>query len=249
MIRAVAAIRYTSAVTRIYALADLHLSLDGSKPMDVFGEIWRDHAPRMAAAWDEAVGADDVVLLPGDLSWAKTLEQAAPDLRWIADRPGRKVLLRGNHDSWWGSIAKVARALPPRCELLQNNAFDLGVAVVLGARGWIAPDDPLATEADAAVFRKELERLKLSIADADRRFGRTAPRIAALHYPPWIEGRPPTAVVSLLREAGVGHCVYGHLHGEDHRLAVVGDRDGIRFHFAAADAVGFAPLPIRLREG
>lgn len=244
MIRAVPVIRYTAGVTRLYALADLHLSLDGTKPMDVFGELWVDHAARMAASWDALVEPDDVVLLPGDLSWARTLEQAAPDLRWIGERPGRKILLRGNHDSWWGSVAKVARALPPGCEPLQNNAIDLGVAVVLGARGWLAPDDPLATVSDAAVFRKELERLKLSIADADRRFGRTAPRVAVLHYPPWLSGRPPTAVVPLLREAGVVHCVYGHLHGDDHRLAVTGEKEGIRFHFAAADAVGFAPLPI-----
>ena len=119
----------------LYALADLHLSLDGSKPMDVFGELWVDHASRMARAWDATVGEDDLVLLAGDLSWARTLEQAALDLAWIGDRPGRKLLLRGNHDSWWGSLSKVRRALPDHCEVLQNDAHEWGDWVIVGAPG------------------------------------------------------------------------------------------------------------------
>jgi predicted phosphohydrolase len=229
---------------RWFALADLHLSSSGAKPMDVFGEIWRDHARRMAEAWDREVRPDDVVLCPGDLSWARTLEEAAPDLAWIGARPGRKYLLRGNHDSWWGSLAKVRRALPAGCEALQHDAHEVGGTVLVGARGWTAPDDPTAGPGDAEIFERELERLKLSIADANRRFGAAAPRVAMVHYPPWIEGRAPTAVVAVLREGGVGTCVYGHLHGADHALAVTGERAGIHFVFAAADATGFAPVRI-----
>ena len=228
----------------LHALADLHLSLDGSKPMDVFGELWREHAVRMARAWDAAVAPDDVVLLPGDLSWATSLEQAAVDLRWIGARPGRKVLLRGNHDAWWASASKVRRALPEGCGILQNDAVDLGGLVLVGARGWTAPDDPTAQPGDAAIFRRELERLRLSIADADRRFGRDLPRAAMTHFPPWIVGRAPSEVVEILRGAGVTVCVYGHLHGADHALGVQGEHDGIRFVLAAADAVGFAPVPL-----
>ena len=228
----------------LYAIADLHLSLDGSKPMDVFGALWRDHPRRIADAWDAAVAPDDVVLLPGDLSWATSLEAAALDLRWIGERPGRKILLRGNHDGWWSSASKVRRALPPRCEILQNDAIDLGGAVLVGARGWTAPDDPRATPEDGAVFRRELERLKLSIADADRRFGRSAPRVAMTHYPPWIVGRPPTEVVGLLKDSGVEVCAYGHLHGADHALGIRGEHEGIRFVLVAADAVGFAPVAL-----
>lgn len=229
-------------MSNLYALADLHLSLDGAKPMDVFGELWRDHAPRMARAWDETVAHDDVVLLPGDLSWAMKLEGAGADLAWIGERPGRKILLRGNHDLWWSSASKVRRALPPSCAILQHDAVDLGGTVVVGSRGWTAPDDPTAQPGDGAIFLREVERLKLSIADADRRFGRAAPRVAMAHYPPWIVGRPPTEVVPLLREAGVRICVYGHLHGADHVHAVQGEHDGIRFVLVSADAVGFAPV-------
>jgi hypothetical protein len=228
----------------LFALADLHLSLSGAKPMDVFGEAWRDHTARMAAAWDGAVSSDDTVLLPGDLSWARDLEEAKPDLAWIGERPGSKILLRGNHDSWWSSASRVRRVLPAGCDLLQNEARLAAGRVVVGARGWTSPADPSAQPEDALVFRRELERLRLSVADADRRFGRDIPRLAMLHYPPWIVGREPTEVVAVLAEAGVRECVYGHLHGADHVLGVTGSREGIRFRLVAADATGFEPVPL-----
>jgi predicted phosphohydrolase len=232
---------------RWFALADLHLSEIGAKPMEIFGDLWRDHAARMARGWDETVGPDDVVLLPGDLSWGRNLAEAGPDIDWIGRRPGTKVLLRGNHDSWWTSATRVRAALPPGCEALHHDSLRMDGCVVVGTRGWTAPDDPSATEGDVKVFRRELDRLRLSIADADRRFGRTDLRIAMLHYPPWIVGRAPTEVVSILAEAGAKVCVFGHLHGEDHALAVTGEHDGIEFVLAAADAVGFTPVPIAPR--
>lgn len=230
---------------RLFAIADLHLSLSGAKPMHVFGEAWREHDRRMAESWDRIVGPEDTVLLPGDLSWARDLAEAEADLAWIGARPGRKILLRGNHDSWWSTAAKVRRALPPGCAILQNDAWSVdGRRVVVGARGWTAPDDPSAADGDARIHRRELDRLRLSIADADRRFGRELPRVAMVHYPPWIVGRAPTEVVSILREGGVSMCVYGHLHASDHPLGVQGDHDGVRFRLVAADAIAFAPVEI-----
>jgi predicted phosphohydrolase len=234
-------------MSRIFAIADLHLSLAGHKPMDIFGEQWSGHAGRMAEAWDGTVTDEDTVLLPGDLSWARDAEEAAPDLEWIGLRPGRKILMRGNHDSWWSSLTKVRAQLPPGCEPLQNNSYLEQGWVILGARGWTSPEDPNATEGDARIFKRELERLKLSIAHADENHGAGAPRLAMLHYPPWIDGREPTKVVEHLKKAGVRICVYGHLHGEDHRIAVTGEHDGIIYRFIAADAVGFAPAEIELR--
>jgi predicted phosphohydrolase len=233
-------------VSRVFALADLHLSLRGDKPMDIFGELWRDHPRRMAEAWDERVSPDDTVLLPGDLSWGRTMAEAEPDLAWIAARPGRKVLLRGNHDGWWTSAGKVRAALPPGCEAIHHDATRVGDWVVVGSRGWLAPGDPTATPADATVFRRELGRLEKSIEDADRKFGRDLPRLAMAHYPPWLEGSDPTPVVRMLVRAGVLLCVYGHLHGADHRLAVRGERGGIEWVFVAADAVGFTPVELDL---
>lgn len=227
---------------RLFALGDLHLSGVGDKPMDIFGDAWIDHADRMARNWDHLVGDEDTVLLPGDLSWGRTLDQARVDLNWIGERRGRKLLLKGNHDSWWKSAGKVRGALPDGCALLQNDAHLVGDRVVLGARGWTAPDDPIATERDRQLFSRELQRLRLSIADADSRHDTGLSRIAMLHFPPWIEGRDPTPVVELLRQARVELCVYGHLHGEDHRLGVEGLRDGIQFRLVAADAVDFTPV-------
>ena len=215
--------------------------------MHQFGELWRDHADRMRENWDRIVGQDDVVLLAGDLSWGKDLDEAAPDLAWIGERPGRKVLLRGNHDSWWGGLAKVRRVLPPSCELLQHDALPLvDEWVLVGARGWTAPGDPYEGPGDEKVFRRELERLRMSLDDANRRFGRERPRLAMLHFPPWLADREPSDVVPLLRKGGVRVCVYGHLHGDDHRLAVTGLRDEIRYHFVAVDAVDFRPVEIEL---
>ena len=233
----------------LFAMADLHLSLDGKKPMHVFGELWRDHPARMAEAWDAVVSPEDQVLLAGDLSWARKLSEAGQDLAWIAERPGSKLLLRGNHDSWWASRSKLAAALDPSCAVLQNDAHEWGDWVIIGARGWLAPDDPIATEADGKIFERELERLEASIADADRRFGTERPRIAMAHYPPWLVGREPTAVVERLRRAGVKHCVYGHLHGEDHAMALTGTHDSVTFHFVAVDANAFKPvrLPVEPR--
>jgi predicted phosphohydrolase len=231
---------------RLFALADLHLSLAGLKPMERFGDLWRDHAERMAAAWDRTVTDADTVLLAGDISWARNAVEVTPDLDWIERRPGRKLLLRGNHDGWWSSLAKVRRLLPPGCEPLQNDSHRVEDWVVVGARGWIAPDDPGSTDADERVFWRELERFRLSLVHADRVHGSQLPRLAMVHYPPWTGGREPTRVVDLMRRSGVRVCVYGHLHGEDHRLAVQGDRAGIRFVFVAADAVGFAPVRLEL---
>jgi predicted phosphohydrolase len=236
-------------MSRLFALADLHLSGSGLKPMDVFGDLWTDHARRMAEAWDARVDETDTVLLPGDISWARDLKEADPDLRWIGERPGRKILLRGNHDSWWSGLSRVRAALPARCDLLQNNALEFGDWVIVGARGWTSPGDPYAQPGDERLFRRELGRLQASIEDADKRFDRARPRLAMLHFPPWLDGREATEVVRMMERAGVCACVYGHLHGEDHALAVRGVRRGIRFWFVAADAIDFKPVEIELPHG
>jgi len=227
---------------RIFALADLHLGESVQKPMDIFGPVWERHAERMDRNWRATVGPDDWVLVPGDISWAMKLEDALPDLRFIDALPGRKLLLKGNHDYWWTSRGKVEAVLPPSLRLLQNDAFDLGEGIgVVGTRGWSPPEAPRSTAEDRKIYDREILRLELSLKAAAGRFDRM---IGMLHYPPIYAGLGETGFVPLLREAGVKVCLYGHLHGADHRYAVRGERAGIRYYFVAADAVDFTPVEV-----
>lgn len=229
---------------KVFALADLHLGVAVEKPMDIFGPVWERHAERIDANWRRVVAPDDWVLVPGDISWAMKLEDALPDLRFIDALPGRKLLLKGNHDFWWGSRAKVEAVLPPSLRLLQHDAADLGQGIgVVGTRGWTPPEAPRSTPEDRKIYERELLRLQLSLKAAAGRFDRV---IAMIHYPPVYAGLGETGFVPLLREAGVGICAYGHLHGPDHRYAVKGERGGIVYYFVAADAVDFTPVEIRV---
>jgi len=228
----------------IWALADPHLGQAVQKPMDIFGPGWERHAERMAENWRATVGDGDWVLVPGDISWAMRLDDALVDLRFLDDLPGRKVLLKGNHDYWWTSRAKVEAILPPTLRLLQNDSVDLGNGVgLVGARGWTPPGAPRATMQDEKIYHREVARFALSLKSAEGRFDRI---IAMLHYPPIYQGQDETEFVALMRAAAVEVCLYGHLHGDDHRYAVNGDRDGIRYFFVAADAIDFTPVRVEL---
>ena len=226
----------------VFALADCHLGGAVDKPMDVFGSAWERHTERLVENWTRAVDPGDWVLVPGDISWALKLDDALVDLQLLDGLPGRKVLLKGNHDYWWTSRGKVEAVLPPSMLLLQNDCVDLGGGVgVVGTRGWTPPTAPHASTQDEKIYERELGRLELSLKSAVGRFDRL---IAMLHYPPLYRGHGETGFVPLLREAGVEICVYGHLHAGDHRYAVHGVRDGVRYVFVAADAVDFTPVDL-----
>jgi predicted phosphohydrolase len=214
--------------------------------MEVFGEHWRDHPERLAAAWDEAVDQEDLVLVCGDISWAASLEEARPDLAYLAARPGRKLLLRGNHDYWWKSLAKVREALPPGLEALQNDAFRYEGFVVAGARGWTSPASAwYEPERDEGIYRRELGRLALSLerAAALRRPGDDL--LVMLHYPPCSEKLEETEVTRALAEHRASVAVYGHLHGEeDHAWAPRGPFRGTDLRFVAVDYTGFRPVGV-----
>lgn len=229
----------------VYGISDLHLSFTSDKPMDVFGDHWKDHAGKMAEAWDRVVGDDDIVLCPGDLSWALRLEDAKADLDWIGARKGRlKVLGRGNHDYWWSAIGKVRKALPEGCVALQNDAIDLGDVVVAGSRCWAAPGGLDFSEADQKIYERELLRLGMSLK-AGRKLAGDRPLIASIHYPPFGADGRATGFSELIEEHGVALCVYGHLHGRHaHRTAVVGEVRGVRYQLIACDFLDFVPKPV-----
>lgn len=229
----------------IFGISDLHLSFSTDKPMHVFGEHWRGHDEKMAATWDRMVGKDDVVLCPGDLSWAMTLPEAEKDLAWIAARPGRtKVLTRGNHDYWWSAIGKVRKALPPSLVALQNDAIDLGEVVVSGSRLWACPGALDFGPDDEKIYLREIGRLRSSL-DAGARLANGRPLIAAIHYPPFSADRRDTEFSKLLEEFRVALCVYGHLHGKRaHRTAFEGERGGVVYRLIACDRLDFAPVQV-----
>lgn len=252
---------------RVFALSDPHLSLGTpGKLMDRFGPQWVGHAAKMAAAWDESVSAGDLVLVPGDISWARDVEAARPDLAWLAARPGTKVLVKGNHEHWWpDSRRKLAAALPPGVQALVGDAARIGDVAVCGTRLWDVPGvsyhdliawegEPISaemTEADAAaalrVYQREVQRLDRALAALDL----SAPRrLAMVHYPP--VGPAPAAGAPLpaneltarFAAAGVQHVVFGHLHAlrPEARGRVGGRADGVRYHLAAVDFIDFRPL-------
>jgi predicted phosphohydrolase len=238
------ALWYHNAV--IWTISDLHLSSVNPKPMDIFGDRWRNHPQRIAAAWRERVQSDDTVLIAGDISWALKLPEALPDLQWIAELPGRKVLSRGNHDYWWESAGRVRRQLPPSLAVVQGDALDLGDAVVCGTRGWITPETPGFTPAeDQVVYNRELVRLDLALSAAHKLAAETKPIIVMFHYPPFLDRRP-TEFAQRMAAAGVAACIYGHLHRpHDWATATQGIVDGVYYQLTSCDYLGFGPVAVR----
>jgi predicted phosphohydrolase len=167
----------------VFAISDLHLGHSVDKPMDRFGPQWVGHAERVARAWRERVRDTDTVLVCGDTSWAMRLEEAAADLAWLGALPGRKILLRGNHDYWWGSLKRLRGALPAGIEPLQNDSHIAEGWSICGSRGWLLPTSESRPE-DRAIFERELGRLRMSLESA----GGGRPKLAMLHYPPWMPG-------------------------------------------------------------
>lgn len=247
---------------RVFALSDPHLALGTpGKAMDRFGPQWVDHVATMAAAWDASVRPDDLVLVPGDISWASTLAQAAPDLAWLGARPGTKVMIKGNHEHWWTSIGKVRAALPPGVLALQADAVRVGDVAICGTRLWDVPGvsyhdrivwvgEPISPELAGEeraralkIYERERGRLERALEGLDPR---AAVRVALVHYPPVAPGLAPNELTALFEAHGVDHVVFGHLHALDpaRRDEIGGQARGVRYHCASCDFVDFTPQPL-----
>lgn len=233
----------------IWTISDLHLSFAQPKPMDIFGAHWRDHHERVAQHWRERVAPDDWVLLAGDLSWAMKIPDALRDLLWIDALPGRKVIIRGNHDYWCPRerINATRRLLPPSVTLLSGDATDLGAAVVCGTRGWVTPETPgFAPTTDEPIYRRELALLDRALLHAERLADAGRPIVVMLHYPPFVNQQPTAFAQRLAASPGVRACIYGHLHRrQDHEQAVNRSVDGIAYQLTSADFLQFMPVPVR----
>ncbi len=224
----------------IYAISDLHLSLGGEKPMDIFGEAWRDHAERIAANWDEIVSPEDTVLLAGDHSWALRFDEAKPDLDYIAARPGHKILVRGNHDYWWRreSTTRIQKQLPEDMTLLHGHGIVVEGVGIAGTRGWRVelPEDPDA--GDAKVMARELAYLERGLAEIPPDVSK---RIVVLHYPPFDADLEPNDFADVLQAHKVDILVYGHIHTG---FYLQGDVGGIEYRLVSADHVDMRPVRI-----
>ena len=222
----------------IYAIGDLHLSGEPpTKPMEVFGEHWRGHKEKIRHNWLSTVAAEDTVIVCGDISWAMSLEGAAQDLDWLAQLPGRKLLLRGNHDYWWTSLAKMQKRYCEHFEFLQNGCIMLGDIAVCGTRGWVLPSAENFTADDEKIYRREAIRLELSLQAARKAQAQTI--ITAFHYPPLFARTEHTVFTNLLHNYDVQHCVYGHIHGENHVTTFEGVRENIRYKLVSCDTQSF----------
>ena len=224
----------------LFALADLHLSLNADKAMDVFPG-WENYVSRIERNWRAVVGEGDTVVIPGDLSWAMWLEDAAADFAFLDALPGHKLVLKGNHDLWWSSMTKMNAFLTAHgfttVRFLNNDAALVEGQVVCGTRGWLIEE----SGTDSKLIKREALRLEMSL-QAGRKLGEDP--VVFLHYPPITRDARCEEILSVLREYGVRRVYYGHIHGTSAVNAFCGVADGITFSLISADRVDFTPVPV-----
>mgnify|MGYP002626144127 CR=1 FL=1 len=222
----------------VFTIADLHLPLGIDKPMNKFGSRWDGYVERIENNWRATVRDDDTVVLPGDLSWATYLEQAERDFEYLERLPGKKILLKGNHDYWWTTITKLNEFTEKNgfksISFLHNNSYTADGISICGTRGWLYPAWTAFSEADEKYFSREVGRLELSLKAAE-----TENRVVFTHYPPMSRQGEGNAFTEMLQKYGVKKCYYGHLHGMSHANRIPGVVDGIEYHLVASDYLRF----------
>ena len=230
----------------VYAISDLHLSGFSPKPMDVFGDNWKDHWTKIRVDWHKRVHENDLVLIPGDISWAMRLSEALIDLKQIEELPGSKVILKGNHDYWWSSLSRLTSELKDNTYVLQNNAFEFEDISVAGTRGWTCPSDREFKAEDERIYLREVERLKLSLEKVKPREDKKI--IVMMHYPPFNEKRDSTGFTELFEKFGVDTVLYGHLHDASAFMSFNGIHNGVLYQNVSCDFLDFKLKKIELNR-
>ena len=228
----------------LYAIGDLHLSHNTNKPMDVFGGNWIDYMDKLTQGL-KVLSDDDVCVLCGDTSWAMSLEEGLEDFRYIDNLPGRKIIVKGNHDYWWSTLTKINAFFEANdiktIDILFNNAYYYEGVAICGTRSWLS-DDKLTPEQNAKIIAREVTRLRTSLEAATD----TPARLCFFHYPPRFGTIVTQDIVDVMNEFAVTKCYYGHLHSEGHRIAVRGIIEGISYDIISADYINFTPQKIQL---
>lgn len=229
----------------LYVIADTHLSLTSDKPMDVFGGRWQDYHAKLEKRWRDVVNEGDTVVVPGDISWAMTLEEGELDLGFLHRLPGKKIISKGNHEYWWSTATKINNFLEKKgfdtISLLHNNSFVVEGKGICGTRGWYSENaNPGSCEEYKKIVAREVGRLKRSLDSLGDFDGE---RLVFLHFPPVFEGFVCREIIDLLKEYNVKRCYFGHIHGK-YGLKRSFDFEGIEMRLVSADFLDFIPHKI-----
>ena len=228
----------------IYVIADLHLSFSQDKPMSIFGENWEGHSEKIKNNWISKVKPEDTVVLPGDFSWAMYLQDTYKDFEYLNSLPGKKLLLKGNHDYWWTTVTNMRNFLEENkfknIDFIYNNSYLVENKILTGTRGW----NLLDTENSSKMIKRESIRLQLAIEDGIKKYGDDKKIIVFMHYPPISYANKNSEFVKILKRYHIKRCYYGHLHGKSHQDAVEGIVDGIEFKLISADYLNFDVIKV-----
>ncbi|MEI3393363.1 MAG: metallophosphoesterase [Clostridia bacterium] len=228
----------------IYVIADLHLSFSQDKPMSIFGENWEGHSEKIKNNWISKVKPEDTVVLPGDFSWAMYLQDTYKDFEYLNSLPGKKLLLKGNHDYWWTTVTNMRNFLEENkfknIDFIYNNSYLVENKILTGTRGW----NLLDTENSSKMIKRESIRLQLAIEDGIKKYGDDKEIIVFMHYPPISNTNRKSEFLKILKQYDIKRCYYGHLHGKSHQDAVEGIVDGIEFKLISADYLNFDVIKV-----
>lgn len=229
----------------IYVIGDLHLSIGGDKPMDVFGTNWDKHSQKIKKDWNNKVNNKDTVIIAGDFSWATYLEETYEDFRYLSELPGNKILLKGNHDYWWTTLTNMKKYIKEKefekIDFLYNNSFCIEDKIIVGTRGWTL----INSQNSEKMINRECGRLEISIKDGIEKYGEDKEIIVIMHYPPIAKSNMKNEYIydskflEIMKKYNVKKCYYGHLHGTSHKEAVEGIIDQIEFKLISADYLDF----------
>lgn len=222
---------------KVYAISDLHLSQNNSKPMNIFGPVWDNYLDKIISNWNKKVKDEDIVILAGDYSWAMKLNDVIPDFDFLKELKGTKILIRGNHDYWWKSISAVRELLPPNTYALQNDAIKIGNYIFCGNRGWILPEGKDNTAENRKLYDREVIRLRLSLDYAKKLQTDNEKIIFITHYPPFNNKQESSQYTQILREYGVYKVVFGHLHNYINPNMRYNNLDNVQYYLTSCDAV------------